>query len=71
MFVMKALVGNVGVMVATNTALFTALDMGQWIADTYALWALPANIVAALIAAVLALALSAAGRRFGIEKVAA
>ena len=64
---MKVLVGNIGVMIATNTALFTALDMGQWIADKYALWALPANVVAAIIATALGVALSAAGRAFGVN----
>ena len=44
---MKAEIANIGVMVATNTALFTALDLGQWIADTFHLWMLPANMVAA------------------------
>jgi hypothetical protein len=63
---MKAAVGNVGIMVATNTALFTGLDMGQWIADTLALWTLPANIVAAVIATALGLSLTAAGRALGI-----
>jgi hypothetical protein len=64
---MKVVLGNVGVMVATNTALFTALDLGQWIAETLALWTLPANVVAAVIATGLGLALSAAGRAFGLN----
>ena len=38
-----------GIMIATNTALFTGLDMGQWIADALSLWTLPANMVAAVI----------------------
>jgi hypothetical protein len=63
---MKAAFGNVGIMVATNTALFTGLDMGQWIADTLALWTLPANIVAAVIATALGLGLTAASRAFGL-----
>jgi len=64
---MKAVIGNVGVMVATNTALFTALDLGQWLADTFALWTLPANMVAAIIATALGVALSAAGRALGVN----
>jgi uncharacterized membrane protein YjjP (DUF1212 family) len=64
---MKSAVGNIGVMIATNTALFTALDMGQWIADKFALWTFPANVVAAIIATGLGLALSAAGRAFGVN----
>ena len=67
---MKAAVGNVAVMVATNTALFTGLDMGQWIADTLALWALPANMVAAVIATVFGLALTAAGKALGLSSAA-
>ena len=63
----KTAMGNVGIMIATNTALFTGLDLGQWIADTLALWALPANVVAAAIATALALGLSAAGRMIGIN----
>ena len=64
---MKDAVGNIGIMVATNTALYTALDLGQWIADTFSLWTLPANMVAAMIATALALGLSAAGRVFGLS----
>jgi hypothetical protein len=64
---MKAVVGNIGVMIATNTALFTALDMGQWIADQLALWTLPANVVAAIIATALGVALTAASRAFGLS----
>jgi hypothetical protein len=62
----KNAMGNVGIMIATNTALFTGLDLGQWIADTLALWALPANIVAAVIATTFALGLTAAGRVIGL-----
>ena len=65
---MKAL-GNVGIMIATNTAFFTALDVGQWIADQLALWPLPANLVAAVIATGLGLTVSAAGRAFGIAEL--
>jgi len=63
----KNAIGNVGIMVATNTALFTGLDLGQWIADTLALWALPANIVAAAIATTFAIGLTAAGRMIGLN----
>jgi len=62
---MKAVIGNIGVMIATNTALFTALDMGQWIADKLSLWTLPANVIAAIIATALGVGLSAASRAFG------
>ena len=63
--------GNVGITIATNTALFTGLDLGQWIADTLALWTLPANVLAAVIATALALGLSAAGRVVGMNNVQA
>ena len=63
----KADIGQIGTMIATNTALFSALDLGQWIADKLALWSFPANMLAAVIAALLALALTAASRRFGLN----
>jgi hypothetical protein len=56
---------NIGIMVATNTALFTAWDMGEWIGETLSLWSLPANMLTAVIATALAIGLSAAGRTFG------
>ena len=65
----KIALRNVGIMVATNTALFTGLDLGQCIADTLALWTLPANVVAAVIATGLALTLSAAARAIGLNNV--
>jgi hypothetical protein len=34
---------NIVISIATNTALFTGLDLGQWIADTLSLWTLPAT----------------------------
>jgi hypothetical protein len=66
---MKAVIGNIGVMIATNTTLFTALDMGQWIADKWSLWTLPANMVAAIIATALGIGLTAATRAFGLTDV--
>ena len=68
---MKGMAGNIGVMIATNTALYTALDMGQWVADKFSLWTLPANMVAAVIATALGLGLTAAGRALGFNDVAA
>jgi hypothetical protein len=67
----KNSMGNIGITIATNTALFTGLDLGQWIADTLALWALPANVVAAVIATALAFGLSAAGRVIGMNNAQA
>ena len=64
---MKAVVGNAGIMIATNTALFSALDLGQWIADKLDLSTLSADVVAAVIATGLGLALSAAGRALGVN----
>jgi hypothetical protein len=59
--------GNIAITIATNTALFTGLDLGQWIADTLSLWTLPANLVAAVIATALGLALSAASQVLGVS----
>ena len=67
----KADIGQIGTMIATNTVLFSALDLGQWIADKLALWSLPANMLAAVIAALLALALTAASRQFGLNSAEA
>jgi hypothetical protein len=68
---MKAAYGNVSIMVATNTALFTAWDMGEWIGEALSLWSLPANMLTAVIATALALGLTAAGRAFGFGNVQA
>jgi hypothetical protein len=46
---------------ATNTTLFCALDVAQWIADRYTLSMLPTNLIAALIATTLGLAFAAQG----------
>jgi hypothetical protein len=64
---MRDTFGNIGVSVATNTALFTGLDLGQWIADALSLWTLPANIVAAILATAFGLALSAGSRALGLK----
>jgi hypothetical protein len=57
---MRHTFGNIGMSIATNTVLFTSLDLGQWIADTLSLWTLPANLIAAVIATAFGLALTAA-----------
>jgi hypothetical protein len=59
---MRETFANITISIATNTALFTGLDLGQWIADTLSLWALPANVIAAVIATAFGLALTAASR---------
>jgi hypothetical protein len=59
---MRETFANIGISVATNTALFTGLDLGQWIADAFSLWSLPANLIAAVIATAFGLALTAASR---------
>ena len=64
---MRDTFGNIVVSVATNTALFTGLDLGQWIADALSLWTLPANIVAAILATAFGLALSAGSRTLGLK----
>ena len=56
---------EIGITIATNTVLFTSLDLGQWIADKLSLWTLPANVVAAVIATAFGLALTAAAQMFG------
>src|SRR5262245_22940612 len=62
---MRETFANIGISVATNTALFTGLDLGQLIADKFSLWSLPANLIAAVIATAFGLALTAASRMFG------
>jgi hypothetical protein len=64
---MRDTFGNIGVSVATNTALFTGLDLGQWIADTLSLWTFSANVVAAIVATAFGLALSAGSRALGLR----
>ncbi|HKA72455.1 MAG TPA: hypothetical protein VKE26_11645 [Xanthobacteraceae bacterium] len=59
---MRETFANIAVSVATNTALFTGLDLGQWISDKFSLWSLPSNLIAAVIATVFGLALTAAMR---------
>ena len=59
---MRETFANIGISVATNTALFTGLDLGQWISDKLSLWSLPANVIAAVIATAFGLALTAAAR---------
>lgn len=53
-------VRSVAMIFATNTTLFCALDMAQWLADQYALSTLPTNLLAAVIATALGLAFAAA-----------
>jgi hypothetical protein len=65
---MRDTFSNIVISIATNTALFTGLDLGQWIADTLSLWTLPANLIAAVIATALGLSLTAATRVFGVNR---
>ena len=65
---MRDVFGNIGISVATNTALFTGLDLGQWIADTLSLRTVAANVIAAVIATAFGLGLTAAGRALGFSK---
>jgi len=67
---MRDTFANIGISVATNVALFTGLDLGQSIADTLSLWALPANVVAAVIATALGVALTVASRACGFNRTA-
>jgi hypothetical protein len=68
---MRDTFGNIGISIATNTALFTGLDLGQRIADTLSLWTLPANLIAAVIATVFGLALTAATRALRVNEESA
>jgi len=61
------MLGNIGITIATNTALFTGLDLGQWISDTLSLWSLPANLLAAVIVTAFGLALTAGCRAVGVQ----
>jgi hypothetical protein len=64
---MRETFGNIAISVATNAALFTGLDLGQWISDTLSLWMLPANLIAAVIATAFGVGLTAACRKFGMK----
>jgi hypothetical protein len=68
---MRDTLGNIGISIATNTALFTGLDLGQRIADTLSLWTLPANLIAAVIATVFGLTLTAATRALRVNEESA
>ena len=52
---------SIGLVFATNTTLFCALDIAQWLADRYALSMLPTNLIAAMIATTLGVAFAAQG----------
>jgi hypothetical protein len=52
-------VRGIAMVFATNTTLFCALDLAQWLADRYALSTLPTNLLAAVIATALGLAFAA------------
>jgi hypothetical protein len=67
---MRETLGNIAVSVATNTALFTGLDLGQKIADAFSLWMLPANLVAAVIATAFGVTLTLAGHAFSAGSAA-
>jgi hypothetical protein len=64
---MRDTFANIGISIASNTMLFTGLDVGQWIADKFSLWAVAANLLAALIATAFPLALIAASRMFKLD----
>ena len=68
---MRETFANIGMSIASNTALFTGLDVGQWVADKFSLWGLVANLLAALIATAFPLALTAASRVFKLDRRAA
>ena len=65
---MRETFANIGISIVTNTALFTGLDVGQWIADQFCLWSLPANVIAAVIATAFGVALTAANRVLSVPQ---
>jgi hypothetical protein len=68
---MRETFANIGISIASNTVLFTGLDVGQWVADKFSLWGLAANLLAALIATAFPLVLTAGSRVFKRDRRAA
>ena len=53
----------------SNTTLFSALDMAQWLADRFDMSSLPTNMIAAVMATGVGVALTAGARWFGVPDV--
>lgn len=58
-----------GVIFLSNTTLFSALDLAQWLADRFEISSLPTNMIAAVIATGLGIVFTAAGRWLGVHDV--
>jgi hypothetical protein len=54
------------VIFVSNTTLFSALDIAQWLADRFDMSSLPTNMIAAVIATAVGVALTAGARWFGV-----
>jgi hypothetical protein len=50
----------------SNTTLFSALDVAQWLADRFDMSSLPTNMIAAVMATSVGVALTAGARWFGV-----
>jgi len=55
-----------GVIFISNTTLFSALDMAQWLADRFDMSSLPTNMIAAVMATSVGVVLTAGARWFGV-----
>jgi hypothetical protein len=55
-----------GVIFVSNTTLFSALDVAQWLADRFDMSSLPTNMIAAVMATSVGVALTAGARWFGV-----
>jgi hypothetical protein len=55
-----------GVIFVSNTTLFSALDVAQWLADRFDMSSLPTNMIAAVIATSVGVVLTAGARWFGV-----
>jgi hypothetical protein len=56
-----------GVIFISNTTLFSAMDLAQWLADRFEISSLPTNMIAAVIATALGIVFTAAGRWLGVH----
>lgn len=54
------------VIFVSNTTLFSALDIAQWLADRFDMSSLPTNMIAAVMATSVGVALTAGARWFGV-----
>jgi hypothetical protein len=54
------------VIFVSNTTLFSALDIAQWLADRFDMSSLPTNMIAAVMATSVGVALTAGARWWGV-----